>query len=304
MLKMRKNLTVLATVALAASSQAAGLLIPDWSNDRVMLFDAFDGSLIKADFATNATVGSTEQMASPKSAIDTGREIWVTDQLSDAIFVFDYNGNWMKTITGAMDNMRGLALVGDEVWVTNAGSNNGAPGQAMLRFDLAGNSLGNFALNGSSFDVEVGNVEVLVSNWSSDQIERYDFAGNYLGDLTSSTVLSNPQQITRDAEGFFVSGFSGGTDSAVYRYDQFGNQTNTWAEGFGPRGNYRLGDGNILFTKGDGAFIIDPNSNTFVATGPDVSAQYIHYSPNAVPEPATMALVGLGLAAFARRKRK
>src|SRR5690606_20164317 len=87
----------------------------------------------------------------PKGLAQVGTEVWITDQIDDMIYRFDMAGNYLSTISGNMDNIKGLALVnGTEVWVTNAGSGNGAPGDAIVRFDLNGNHLGNFLTGGKS----------------------------------------------------------------------------------------------------------------------------------------------------------
>ena len=68
-------------IALAAAPviSRAQLMIPDsGTGDRVMLFNAFDGSLIDADWITD--VGQPYVFTTPKEAAVVGNQIWVSDQ--------------------------------------------------------------------------------------------------------------------------------------------------------------------------------------------------------------------------------
>ena len=78
---------------LCSSSNA--LLIPDSASDRIILVDAFDGALINDRFID----GSAEGLGifqTPFNAIQVNREIWVSDQVADALFRFDLAGNFSR----------------------------------------------------------------------------------------------------------------------------------------------------------------------------------------------------------------
>jgi hypothetical protein len=87
----------------------------------------------------------------PTEAIQVNNEIWISDQNADSVFVFDFNGNWLDTISGGMDNIRGLALFGNTVYVSNAGTGNGAPGDAIITIDASTRAVtGNFVVTDPS----------------------------------------------------------------------------------------------------------------------------------------------------------
>ncbi len=90
-----------------------------------------------------------------------------------------------------MDNIKGMEVVNGRIWVTNAGSMNGAPGDTIIRFDTNGSNLGFIDTAGeSSFDiVDAGNGEVYISYINTaTKIERRDYDGNILGNIVNPGV--------------------------------------------------------------------------------------------------------------------
>jgi outer membrane protein assembly factor BamB len=69
----------------------------------------------------------------------------------------------------------------------------------------------------------------------------------------------------------------------------------------GARGVYQLGNGNILWSNSAGVHVYDIGlgSSSQVYAG---GGRYLQYA--AVPEPATMAILGGGLAVLLRRRRR
>jgi hypothetical protein len=185
------------------------------TNDGVHLFDAFTGALVQSNFIDLAAVGAS----TPQHALQVGNQIWVSDQIQDKIFRFDLNGSYMGEISGGLDNIKGMEVVGNSVWVTNAGTNNGAPGDSIVFIDAASYSItGSVATNGSLFDLIQYNGQVLGSN--------------------------------------ITAGFS--SPSGVYEYDQFGNDLGIVAGlDAGARGVIELGNGSIMWTNGAGFWVGD-----------------------------------------------
>ena len=207
-----KKLTALAiaVIAGAASTAVAGppsefLVVPDSSNDILVTFSPFDGSLINSNFAT---IGG----GTPKHALQVGNEIWVSNQLTDQVDRFTLTGAFVSSIVGGLDNIKGMEVVGNEVWVTNAGSNNGAPGNSIVKIDIGSATVsGSSPTSGSLFDVINYQGQVLGTNITSEDLEFYDAGGNFASVFHASDGVSGidfPQQaFARDNGGLLVAGW-------------------------------------------------------------------------------------------------
>lgn len=203
--------------------------------------------------------------STPKAVKQIGDEIWVTDQISDLIYRFDEDGNHLGNISGGIDNIKGLDLIDNsEVWVTNAGTANGAPGDAIVRFDMNGNNLGFYPTgSNSSFDVlDVGNGEVFISFISEGSpIERWDYNGNFINNVVEPNNLNFAQQVDITASGnLLVGNFS--SPSGVYVFDvDTGDQIEYWSQ-TGVRGVMETGDGSILWSNSAGVHRLDPTTGS------------------------------------------
>ena len=242
------------------------LMIPDSQSDRVLLFDDSDGSLVNDNFIDGAGLFTT-----PLNAIQVNEEIWVSDQVADSIFRFDLQGNYKSAITGGLDNIRGMEFVDNKIYVSNSGTNNNAPGEAVVTFDTNGNNLGSFA-TGDPYDVLSYNGELLINDINRDDdggedIDRYSFDANFVSNFHDSdgeTGIDFPQQMAVRSNGnLIVGGFS--APGGIYEYDENGNQVgffdgNSGVAFRGIRGVYELGNGNVLWTGGDG--VVSTNLET------------------------------------------
>lgn len=293
----------LIVAAAASSAHAQFLMVPDSTGDRIMLFNEFDGSLINASFIVDgAGVGYDWQ--TPKDVIQVNNEIWVSDQLSDSITRFTTSGAFIANVTGGLDNIRGMAFAGGKVYVSNSGTANGAPGQAIVVMSPAGTITSSTAVP-DPFDVHEYNGELLISDIAGDDIRRYDFGLNFLGVFHNSdgtTGIDFPQQLnTRFSNGnLLAAGFS--PPAGVYEYTPGGMQAGApYVAGVGARGVYQLGNGNIMYTDGTGVYSFNPSTgaNTALITG--VSGQYIN---RLIPTPGAVSLAGLAMVAGLRRRRR
>lgn len=310
-----KRLFLLAGLSLVASSafaQSGEILLMDSGRDVVMRLSAFDGSIIQDNFIVDTGAGSPFDFQTPNDVDYVGNEIWVTDQATDAIFRFSRAGGYLGTIggtvTGQLDNLRGGAVVGNEYWVTVGGTANGAT-VGIARYDFSGNRLGAFATAGSSpYDVLVRANDVLigdsaVTGTNIRDIDRYDFTGNLLGSFVLSPGLGFVQQMNLDGNSVIAAGFSPNNSvPGIYRFDALGAQTGFWSAG-GPRGLTRLGNGNYAFTLSNQLWSLNPNDNSVNLISQINGASFRYFSQvDPIPEPFTMTVLGLGLAAVAARR--
>ena len=240
------------------------LMVVESTLDRVMLFDPWDGSLINPNFI-NLTVSGA---STPINAIQVGSEIWVSDQLTDRIMRWSHDGTThLGNLTGGLDNIRGIEIVGNTVYVSNSGTANGAPGRAVVTIDVPSQSITGFFrvgddLNGDPFDVLAYNTGLLVNDIAGEDIEFHDLAGNWLFTFHDSDGINGidfPEQMAvTPINSVLAAGFS--PPIGVFHYDPAGNQVNFWPVGNGNRGVATLGNGTILYTDGNGVHVLNPQN--------------------------------------------
>lgn len=299
-MRIRTAASCLVAIATAASATSQFVIMPDSTNNRLVMFSDHDGSVLNSNVFGLA--GGT-----PIHAMQVGGEIWVSEQVGDRVGRWSFTGTELGALgggaTGGLDNVRGMGRIGSTVYVTNAGTGNTAPGAAVVMFGVDGSSLGHFVTTGlapSPFGVLPHNGDLLVSSSSADDdIHRFTPAGFSVGTFHNSSTLNFAEQMAFAANGdILVAGFS--TNNVVRLDPVTGDVISTFAA-TGARGVFQLGNGNILWTNGSGAHIYDLGSGTGsqVYTG---GGRYL--APfDAVPEPASLAALGLGLLALARRRR-
>jgi hypothetical protein len=284
------NRFVLASILVAASfaprASAQYLLVPDVTADKIIVLNALDGSVFNPNFILDDPTGLLYNFQTPKDAIQVGSEIWVADQLSDDIYRFDSSGAFLAGITTGLDNIRGMELVGSTVYVSNSGTANGAPGQAIVMFDTAGNNLGSFAAP-DPFDVIGFQGDLLVADIAGDNILRYTTAGVLLSTFHDSdgiTGIDFPEQLNNAANGnVLAAGFS--APAGLYEYDTAGTQVNYYAVGSSNRGVAELGNGLLLFTDGAGLKTFDPVSATTTTILAGTGFQFINAWDGGAPPP-------------------
>jgi hypothetical protein len=342
MISWRIRVAVLAGFAAAGSAAFGGdyLLVPNFSSSTsggnvrsIMLFNKSDGSLVNRNFI----VGDANNVfTTPREAIQVGSDqIWICDQVANKVFRYNTSTNsFLPAITGngttLFNNLRGMEVVGNSVFVTNAGT---GFGNTVVKIDV--NTLNvtvpitlNQTNQNAPWDVQAVNGNLYVSNYGSgingttySRIDKYDTNGSYLGNLysrvnnSSPAGLLGPQQITVQPNGnLLVGGFiniTGSVNSGVFEMNANtgallnvnGSLSPSIAPGLGTRSGFRLGNGNVMFTKGDGVWVWDVNTNTYspVAAGTNVNANFI--SEVSVPAPGALSVLCAG-GMIARRRRR
>jgi hypothetical protein len=285
---------ITSSFVLTGIADAQFVMMPDSTNNRLVLFDPVNGSVVNPNLFALAA-------GTPIHAMQVGNEIWVSEQIGDRVSRWDFAGNPLGAITGALDNLRGMEQVGNTVFVCNDGTANGAPGSALRMFDTTGSSLGFFATPSSSpFGILDHQGALLVaSDVANDDVHRYSYAGASLGTFHNTTSLNFAEQMDRALNGdVLVAGFS---SNNIVRLDPTTGALLTSMAASGARGVYQLGNGNILWTNGSGAHVFDVvgGTSTQVYAG---GGRFL--DDVIIPEPASGLLAALtGIATCARRRR-
>ncbi len=265
------------------------IMIPEWTDDKVYLFNAQTGDLVDPNFIPS----TPPQLQSPKNALlhFAGKTILVSDQLSDVVQRFDTNGTYLGVfcpvggpITSIVDNMRSITYRINKNLLVTVGSS--ANSNTVQQFDSGGVHLGTFCSTGisSPFDVLIRSTDVLVSNsGGTNRITRYDAGGTFLSNFYTGSSFAFPEQITRLPNGLIVAAaFS--TPSGVAVLDSAGNFIKLLTGVTGCRGIYLLGNGHYLTTNAAGVHEIDSATGSLIRTiSTAANFQYITpYNPGAL----------------------
>lgn len=303
MIRLIGSVLVASAVAISGAAQAQQyVMMPDSTNNRMVLFNTMDGSVVNDNFFGL-------QAGTPIHGLQVGNQIWVSEQLGDRVSRWDFNGNHLGDIGGqfpggGLDNIRGMAFANGTVYVSNAGTANDAPGQAIVMFDTSGNLIGNFSTAGlasSPFAIleHQGSLLVASSN-ANDDIHRFSFGGSSMGTFHNSTSLNFTQQLAIATNGdILAAGFS--SPAGVVRLDP---NTGDIVGGFtasGTRGVFQLGNGNILWSNSAGAHVynMSTGSSTQVYAGGGR-----HFGLLVIPGPGVLAFFGLAGMTATRRRRQ
>jgi hypothetical protein len=262
------------------------LLVPDWTDDKVLAFDAITGDLVDPSFIP----ASNPQLQSPKEARQSPwGTILVSDQISDAVQEFDTAGTYIRVFAPAggpnpsiLDNIRGISFRPNNNLLVTVGS--GTNSGTVQQFNTSGTPLGTFMTSANSpFDIIYRPADILVTGSSSPDVNQFDTLGTYIGIFHNSSSLAFCQQAIRLPNGdIAVAGFS--SPSGIVILSPTGTYIRTLSGVSGNRGVYLLPNGNFLTTNSTGIHEIDDTTGTLVRTIlTGANFQYISvYDPNLV----------------------
>ncbi|MDQ3193766.1 MAG: hypothetical protein M3P82_02075, partial [Bacteroidota bacterium] len=222
------------------------LMVPDWTSDRVYLFNFDNGDLVDEAFIPP----SNPQLQSPKHALQhfNGRQILVSDQISDLVQKFDTNGTYVGFFapstgvnTAILDNIRGIRFLPNRNLLVTVGS--GPSINTIQQFDTGGVSIGAFITGNisSPFDILLRQNDILISNFlGTNRISRFDNAGNFLSSFYTGSDFALPQQLYRlDNGNILAAAFS--TPSGLAVLDSTGVFKRLFTNVTGLRGVHILG---------------------------------------------------------------
>lgn len=309
---MRYLLVSCAAVLVSAGSAAAQyLMIPDSGTaDRIMLFSEADGSLLDINWLTDAgAVGWF--FTTPKEAMQIGNEIWVSDQVADAVHRFDLNRNFLSSITahpagGTLDNIRGFGYDGSKMYLSVFTSDTARRGVAI--YDLNGNPTG-FHQNtaASYFDIGPFMGDYLVTNSTSNNVERRNAGdGSFISNFATGIVFPQQVEVLADNSVLAVSTIAADGIEGVYHFNSDMTlrrfiDTQLIKNAFGeqvPRAAWLLDNGEYLITTSIGVFRTNGAGFDRLTTGTD--AQFIG---RLIPAPGA-AVLAIALAGAATRRRR
>ena len=166
--------------------------------------------------------------------------------------------------TTNLNNIRGMGGWAPSVYVANAGTGFGNAIVSGLTANTAflGSAISQFVSGTDhSPDIKYVNNGLLVSVYAASgttgtsRIDRYDLAGNYLGNPLRSgeqrmtTGIRGPQQINTDGNNLLIASFSGTARVGPLPTNSAISTLNFYAGGLGPRAGYRLDSGKIAITR-------------------------------------------------------
>lgn len=292
---MRKFMSIVAagTFFVAGPVFAQSLLMmPDSTNNRLVLFDATTGAVVNPNYFGLAA-------GTPIQAMQVNNEIWVSEQIGDRVSRWSLTGTSLGAVTGALDNVRGMEIVGGKVYVASTGTANGAPGRQVAIFDDTGAASGNFLTPASSgFHIlNFNNALLISSDAANDDIHRYSSSGTSLGAFHNSGSFNFGEQMDIATNGdLLAAAFS---SNIVARFDPTTGAIISTFAASGARGLAQLGNGNIMWTSGAGAFVYDvgTQTSTQVYTGGGRFLDRV-----VIPEPGAIAFIAIAAAGLIRRR--
>jgi hypothetical protein len=312
-----------------ASYAHAALIVADGWRDGAHLISSFDGSIIQLDFISDLVSGP--DLSVPIEAMQVGNEIWMTDQNLDAVLRYDMSGTYISNFVGPgdqLDNVRGFHVADNVLYVTNFGTNNGAPGGAIRKFDATtGANLGTvvYPQARSPWDVAGFGSRVLASDDFAIGTGASNTAGiiELFPDGTTSVFASGSEasngislikQMISLSNGNLLAA-NNSLPRALIEFNSAGGIVASYPLGsLQSNGIYELENGLILIgAQGtgingtNGLYTLDRTNGNVVpiftgATIPGGGGTTPNFINFIIPEPGTLGLLALGIICLHRRR--
>jgi hypothetical protein len=285
-MRLQSTLFAAAVTALAMPIAGAQLLVPESTNDDVMMFDAFDGSLINAQFldmnlSTGTAPGTPQELIYAPNG-----DILISDQIADRVFRFSADGTtYLGESSTPLDNLRGLESAYGSIWAANAGSANGAPGNAIVQLDQNLNLVNTFAQSFSPWDLfafRLNGVDGFLVTDGGSNVRFFDPANPavpvVLAGPGTSLAFSQYLNFRGSTNNLLVAGWaapSGGYEFDPSTFALVGViDIQTMFSISGVRSIHELGNGTFL-VSGPGVRVYDPVAGTLTIIVPTVAARAI-----------------------------
>lgn len=325
-MRIPRPLSILFVLTFAPAAPAA-LLVADGWRDGVHLISSYDGSIIQLDLISDAVSGP--DLSVPIEAMPVGNEIWMTDQNLDAVLRYSFDGTYLGEVVGPghqLDNVRGFHVADNTLYVTNFGTNNGAPGAGIRRFNATtGEDLGTYVPPGarSPWDVAGFAGRILASddlNISTtpalDTAAIFElFPNGTSGVFASGSRGTNGMSLIKqmiELENGNLLVANNGQPRALIEFNPAGGIVASYSLGeLQSNGLYELENGLILIgAQGtgvlgtNGLYTLDRGTGEIVAifTGATLPGGTTPNFINFIPEPGTLSLLALGVLALRRRR--
>ncbi len=272
-MKIARIVAPVVVVALSGAACAQHLMgVKSNAPEGVVLLDSANGTVVNQDWISDAFAVGWD-FFTPKKALRVGDEIWVSDQVRNAIHRFELDANdpvnngpqFVGSITGdgvnPFSNIRGMAYDGSRVYLCNF---SGFYANQIIVIDTATQAVVNsFQVSSGPFDVEVYGEDLIVVSSGTPHVVRYSKTGANLGVLVQSG-LSTPQGVHVESTDRIWVANSLGNDRGLYRYDGAGNLQESILT-LGPigsqavRGVWTFDNGDLAASTAGGLFRVVPD---------------------------------------------
>jgi len=245
--------------------QDSVLLIPESTDDNVGMYDPNDGTFL------GNLINGTGLFSTPINAVQgPGGYIYVSDQVADAVFVYDTSGTYQSTYcdgTDGLNNIRGIDFRNDTLFVTSGDD-------YVAMFDAPHSRLIDFISGGiNPFDIYFldDGTSLVGCLATTAGVRHYDANGVLISQVIS---VSFPEQSIYDdlVPGAYLNASFSSNIVSDFDLDGTVHETTPLSGG---RGVYRLGNGNLLVTSSAGVREIEPVTGNLVEVENAGQARFI-----------------------------